>query len=155
MKATSALPLLSIETDGAAVSDGVARSIVAVRVRQRLSLPTLCEITLADPPREVWQSNAIAPGTSLRVATRERSETLFVGEVAAVEYRYDGAQERVVRVRGYDLLHRLGKRQPVRGHVQVSAPALLRELVGDLGLRVSADDEGPTWSRVMQYGPAT
>jgi uncharacterized protein involved in type VI secretion and phage assembly len=122
-----------------------------VRVRQRLSLPSLCEVTLADPPPEIWRAPTPLPGASLRLTARERSEPLFTGEIAAIEHVFEGTQGRMVRMRGYDVLHRLGKRQPVRGHVQVTAPDLLRELVSDIGLRVSATETGPVWPRVMQY----
>jgi len=57
-----------------------------------------------------------------------------------------------VRVRAYDLLHRLRKRQPVRLHVQMTAADLARELVADLGVSVEASDGGPLHERIFQVG---
>jgi phage protein D/phage baseplate assembly protein gpV len=71
--------------------------------------------------------------------------------VTAVEHVYGPSHEREIHVRGYDLLHRLRKRQSVRAHVQVTPLDLARELVADLGLAVRADDSGPMWQRLIQH----
>jgi phage baseplate assembly protein gpV len=56
-----------------------------------------------------------------------------------------------LRVRGYDLLHRLRKRQPVRALVQVELAELARELVRGLGLSVEAPQVGLLWRRLIQH----
>ncbi len=76
---------------------------------------------------------------------------LFVGEVTAVDYEYGPARQRVVRVRGYDFLHRLRKRQPVGAHVQLNLNELAQALVADLGLSVEAVDPGPLRQNIIQY----
>ena len=72
-------------------------------------------------------------------------------QVTAVEHVYEPAHGREVRVRGYDLLHRLRKRQTVRAHVQTTLRDLARELVADLGLTVQAAAPGPLWPRLIQH----
>jgi phage protein D len=79
-------------------------------------------------------------------------EPLFSGEVTAVEYVHCAGGPREVRVRGYDVLHRLRKRQPVKAHVQVSLRDIARELVADLGLSVEAATPGPLWRHLIQHG---
>lgn len=145
------LPAVTVELGGTALQPAELRCLGSVRVQQRLSLPTLCELTFIDP-RGALASNGVPPGTSLRVSTSAQVEPLFAGEVTAVEYAHVAGGTREVRVRGYDLLHRLRKRQPVRAHVQVTLRDVARELVADLGLSVDAATPGPLWRQLVQHG---
>jgi phage baseplate assembly protein V len=90
------------------------------------------------------------PGIAMRVLVGAKREPLFAGEVTAVEHVYGPARGREIRVRGYDLLHRLRKRQSVRAHVQVTPADLARELTADLGLAVQVAEDGPMWKHVIQ-----
>ena len=145
------LPRVTVVANGRQLSAQDLRALDAVRVRQVLSLPTQCELTFSDPPGPLSVSAELAPGTALRIAVDGHREPLFVGEVTAIECFYGPAHEREVRVRGYDLLHRLRKRQSVRAHVQVTPQDLARELVAGLGLKVQADEPGPLWQRLIQH----
>jgi phage baseplate assembly protein V len=145
------LPSVTIELGGTPLPASELRSLGSIRVQQRLSLPTLCELIFMDP-RGALASNGVAPGTSLRVSTAAQPEPLFTGEVTAIEYAHVAGAPREVRVRGYDMLHRLRKRQPVRAHVQVTLQDVARELVADLGLSVEAAAPGPLWRQLMQHG---
>ncbi len=146
------LPQVTVEVDGTPLAADQARDLAAVRVQQRLSMPTLCELTFADPPGPLTMFSGLEPGAGLRVRVPGSGPPLFVGEVTAVEHVYGPAHERAVRVRGYDMLHRLRKRQPVRAHVQVTVRDLAQELAGDLGLTVAAVVDGPHWPRLFQWG---
>ena len=90
MRAVTSIPLLAVEIDGAPIAPGSARSITALRVRQRLSAPTLCELTFTDLPLMGGESGVAVPGQSLRIAVRGESDPLFVGQVTAVEFSYGG-----------------------------------------------------------------
>ncbi len=146
-----ALPRIIVEFGGTALALGEARALGEVRVQQRLSLPTLCELVFYDPPGPLSAVSVLEPGTALRVTLPGHSESLFVGQVTAVEHIHGPARERQVRVRGYDLLHRLRKRQSVRAHVQVTPRDLAVELVADLGLTVQAAEPGPLWQKLVQH----
>jgi phage baseplate assembly protein gpV/phage protein D len=91
------------------------------------------------------------PGTTLRVLVAGKPEPLFTGQVTASELCYTSDQGRSLRVRGYDLLHQLRKRQSVRAHVQVTTRDLARELVADLGLTIQAAEPGPLWKQLIQH----
>ncbi len=151
MRQVSTLPKIVVEADGAPLSAETARTLAEVRIQQRLSLPTLCELTFFDPPDSLPVASALTPGSALRLMLQGRPEHLFVGQVTAVEYAYEPAHGRALRVRGYDLLHQLRKRQPVRGHVQVTFADLARELVADLSISVHAPEPGPLWHRLIQH----
>ena len=145
------LPRLVVEVDGVPLSTEEARTLWAVRVQQRLSLPTLCELTFIEPTTAVIQTEVMAAGSKLRVAVPGHDEALFVGEVTAIEHVYEPSNGREVRVRGYDVLHRLRKRQPVRAHVEQTLADLITELVADLNLNVDAQVTGPLRQRVVQF----
>jgi len=146
------VPHITVEADGASLSSADVAALAEVRVRQVLSAPAQCELTFADPPGPLDIAARLGPGTRLRVAAAGQPEPLFVGDVTAIGYVYEAAQGRQLRVRAYDVLHRLRKRQPVRLHVEVGADDLARELVADVGLTVEAQATAPTWPRLIQHG---
>ncbi|MEX2430572.1 MAG: phage baseplate assembly protein V [Dehalococcoidia bacterium] len=145
------LPHLAIAVNGVPFNGAGADTLGSVRIRQRLSCPTQCELVFVDPPSGSDVATEFSPGRTLRVAASGQPLPLFLGEVTAVEHVYGAANEREVRVRAYDPLHRLRKRQPVCAHVQLTAKDLARELVADLGLSVEASEPGPLRQRLFQY----
>ncbi|XXF77102.1 phage baseplate assembly protein V [Myxococcaceae bacterium GXIMD 01537] len=151
MSPVRGLPEAQIEAGGESLSAVDLRALASVRVRQELSLPAQCELVFTDP-RGPLAARGLAPGTPLRVSVASQRETLFSGEVTAVEYVHTAGGLREVRVRGYDMLHRLRKRQPVKAHMQVTLRDLAGELVEGLGLSVDAATPGPLWRHLIQHG---
>ncbi len=145
------LPRLVVEVDGAPLSIEETRTLWAVRVQQRLSLPALCELTFIEPAVLLSKAETVSPGAKFRVSVPDFEEPLFDGEVTAVEHVYEPSHGREVRVRGYDVLHRLRKRQPVRAHVQLTMVDLIKEIVSDLNVNVEASQAGPLWQRLVQF----
>ena len=151
MNGVRAMPQVFVEVDGSRLEAGSAAALGEIRVQQRLSMPTLCELTFFDLEASTLALVPPAVGARLRVVARGESEPLFEGEVTAVEYVYEPFHGKEIRVRGYDSLHLLRKRQPVRAHVQVTPADLARELVADLGISVVAPEPGPLCQRWVQY----
>lgn len=151
MTAFVGLPQVSVSVAGARLPAGELRGLTAVLVRQKLSAPALCELVFSDPPGPLRVAEGLGPGDDLRVEAGEGGPALFTGEVTAVEQVYGPAGQREIRVRGYDRLHRLRKRQPVRGHVQATVRDLARELARDLGVTVQAAAEGPIRPLLIQH----
>lgn len=151
MNAIVTLPRVVIEVGGAPLTPDEAQSLSQVRVQQALSVPTLCELSFQEPRGALAAGSRLLPGASLRLTVEGEPQALFTGEVTAVEYGYGPSSRRQVRVRGYDLLHRLRKRQPVRSHVELTVEELARELVGDLGLSVQAAESGALSRRLVQW----
>ncbi len=144
------LPPLTVEVNGRALTDAERASLGEIRVCQKLSLPAQCELTFFNQPG-VSVTAALVLGAELRIVIGERSPSLFVGEITAIEYVYEPEHGRQFRVRGYDRLHRLRKRQPVRAHVQVGLAELARELANGIGLSVEAPATNLTWRRLIQH----
>ncbi|MCA9940286.1 MAG: hypothetical protein KC418_16725 [Anaerolineales bacterium] len=126
-------------------------ALTAVRVQQRLSLPTLCELTFSDPPGPLTIGEQLSPGARLRLLVETEATPLFVGQITAIEYVYLPSGGRELRVRGYDALHILRKQHAVRAHVQVNARELAAELAAPAGLRVEAEAAGPMFPRIVQH----
>jgi phage protein D/phage baseplate assembly protein gpV len=145
------IPRLVVELDGEALPIEDMRTLWAVRVQQRLSLPTLSELTFIDPTALLSKAETVSPGAKMRISVPGFDEPLFDGEVTAIEHVYEPSQGREVRVRGYDVLHRLRKRQPVRAHVQLTLADLIKEIVSDLNIEVETTEAGPLWQRLVQF----
>jgi phage baseplate assembly protein gpV/phage protein D len=149
MKAIGSGALIELTVGGERVPVQGLRALTEVRVQQRLQAPAQCELVFAfgagDPP-----DLPLDIGDRFALSLPGAPELLFSGDVTACEHGYRQAGRRTVRVRGYDALHRLRKRQPVRVHVQTSLAELARELVADLGLAVEAQRSGPGFERLLQ-----
>ncbi len=87
----------------------------------------------------------------MTVAVAGDQGRLFAGEVVAHEWVHaaDGASE--LRVRAYDALHRLRKRQRVVARTDVNVAELADELAGEAGLSVKAEASGPAWPLLVQH----
>lgn len=151
MSPVATLPAINIELCGEPLSDAAAATLEDVRVQHRLSQPSLCELTFLVHRDRVADLQNLAAGSNMRLTLPGRSECLFDGEITALQYSYEPAHNQSLRVRCYDKLNRLRKRQPVRVHVQVTPADLAREMVADLGLTVSADEEGPLSLSLIQF----
>ncbi len=150
MPSIHTLPKLTVELDGSLLAPTDDSRLSSIRVQQRLSQPTLCELTFIDPTGSLGSDARLMPGVAIGVRVQGQGTPLFEGEVTALEYCYDPTQGREVRLRGYDRLHRLRQSHPVRAHVQVTTADLARDLVSPLGIAVLPEEDGPLWQRLIQ-----
>lgn len=151
MSVVASLPPMEVELDGAVLVETAAAALEEVRVQHRLSQPSVCELTFFVARDTIPGLQHLRAGSGLRLTLPSSSACLFDGEITALEYDYEAAHGQTLRVRCYDKLHRLRKRQPVRVHVQVTVADLARELVVDLGLTVEADAVGPLSQNLIQH----
>jgi len=149
MKPVVQVPPLRITIDGSPLAAEGLDTLCEVRVRSMLSVPAVCELTFFNPA--VSFAAGFAPGAAMRVDVLGAGTPLFRGEITALEYAYEPSGTQRLRLRGYDRLHRLRKRQPVRVHVQTTAADLAREMAAALGLEVEAMETGPLWRRLLQW----
>lgn len=150
MTPVASIPPLEIELDGESLAETAAATLAEVRVQHKLSQPSLCELTFVVHRDPIPDLQNLSAGSTVRLTLPSSSACLFSGEITALEYSYEADHGQTLRVRCYDKLHRLRKRQPVRVHIQVTPTDLARELVADLGLTVEADEEGPLSQRLIQ-----
>lgn len=145
------LPQITVEINGAPLASGERAAITEVRVQQRLSLPTLCEITFTDAPEFLIADDLLSPGADLRVYSDEFETPLFNGQITAVEHLYEPSNLRKIRVRGYDKLHLLRKRAKVRAFVQTTLQDLIGELCEDFSLSIEMGENTPLRERIIQF----
>ena len=150
MNHLEALAEPTVLIDGTRLAPEETRALMAIRVRQRLSDPTQCELVFAERQNAVGGGAPLRPGAALRVGISGQTEPLFDGELTAIEVDYYPSQAREMRARGYDALHRLRKRQEVRSHVQVTPLDLAREMAGELGVSVRSKEPGPLRQIIIQ-----
>jgi uncharacterized protein involved in type VI secretion and phage assembly len=139
-----------IRVDGATLPEDLSRRLVSIRVASRLSQPGQCELAFATWTGAAAEHDRIPLGAAVSVRMTDDSGPLFDGEVTCIELVHapDGAA--VTRIRAYDKLHRLRKRQQLRVFESVSAEELASELVDGLDLDVAAEESGPSWERIVQ-----
>lgn len=154
MSPATELPVVRLTLGDLRRSGAVGTTVAAVRVRSRLAMPTQCVLTLdASTDGTGVQAPGVDPGLGdgLRVDVLGQDEPLFTGEVTAVEHLFGADGSRYVRVRAYDLLHRLRQRQSVRVHEHVTLADLARDLSSGTGLATDGPS-APRWERVYQTG---
>ena len=149
MKAIAGVGGLTVEFDGTALGPDEAACLGALRVRHALSVPAQCELVFHGIGEALANRGAELMGLSLTV--RGEDGAVFEGEVTAVEHEYSPDGGRDLRVRGYDVLHRLRKRQSVEFRDDIDAGELCRQFAGDLGLDVDVSEAGPRWPRLAQW----
>jgi phage baseplate assembly protein gpV/phage protein D len=144
MRGIHGLPDLEIEVDGEPLEEAACRSLASLQVAQRLSSPSRCELVFEEL-RGPLAEEGLPPGTSLSLKVAGQSVPLFVGETAGLEFSFGPERRRRLRVRAYDKLHRLRRRQSVRTHIEAGLVALAGEMVADLDLEVECHGSAPTW----------
>jgi len=149
VKSLQPATVIELSVNGTVLLSEDIRGLSEVRVEQRLSLPSQCELTFIELRGGFPLPLMI--GDTLTVTPIGAATTLFSGDVTALHHSYEASRGRVLRVRAYDRLHRLRKRQPVRAHVEVTPATLAYELAVDLAVAVEIHAEGPQSRRLLQY----
>jgi phage protein D/phage baseplate assembly protein gpV len=145
------LPQITIKINGAPLALVERAAFAEVRVQQRLSLPSLCEITFFDATEFLTANELLSLGADLSVYLDGFETSLFSGQITAVEHLYEPSNLRKVRLRGYDKLHLLRKHQSVRAFVQMTLEDLIKELIKDLSLEVEMTENTALRERIIQF----
>jgi phage protein D/phage baseplate assembly protein gpV len=144
-------PALLVELGGRRLPQTELRGLEEVRVRQRLSMPAQCELRFDAAPGSPTALDDLAPGESLWIGLQETQETLFGGEVTAVEHAYGPAGSHRVHLLGYDRLHRLRQDHHLRTFRRASAASVARQVAAEVGLQVEAAPSRLRWPLLFQH----
>lgn len=125
--------------------------LTGIRVQQRLSQPTLCELYFRAPPGPLSTAKQLEVGTRIEVRLQAFEQPLFLGDVTAIEYEYGPENVQQIYVRGYDSLHRLRKRQSIRILEKKTLAALVREVAQEIGVEAVVPQEAVGWKRIYQH----
>lgn len=144
MRQLQGLPELVVTLGRRRLSTAETAAIVSVQVLSSLARPAQCLISWRPAPGRTAAARGgvdPAPGDALRVELGGQRTPLFVGEVTVVEYSYGADLGQEIRIRAYDALHRLRKRQFTRLHSDVDLGGLARKLCEGTGLDVVGGGE--------------
>jgi phage protein D/phage baseplate assembly protein gpV len=133
------IPSVTVRIDGSQID----AHVLSLRVSAKLSQPAQAEVTLGGVARG-WPMGA-------RLELEVGEESLFDGDVTAIELVHGPGSERAWLLRGYDRLHRLRKRQEPRVFEDVTVEKLARALTGDLDISIDCADAGPRFTRLVQH----
>ena len=135
MRQVQGLPELIISLAGRRLTAAEVARVISIRVNSALAQPTQCLIAWATD-----EGPGIDPATgdAVRVEIGGHRAPLFTGEVTVVEHSYRADTGRQVRIRAYDALHRLRKRQANRLHRDTDLHDLAATLGSGCGLTVDA-----------------
>ncbi|MGZ0205350.1 VgrG-related protein [Streptomyces sp. RM1] len=131
-----------------------AAQLVSCVVDENVGLPDTAVLTYRDPDNEFLGASGITLGTPLRVSVMTVSgqsrETLFDGEVTAVEIDRDGTGSFTV-VRGYSKAHRLQRGRKVVAYRNMTAEAIVRKVAAGAGLACGKVEAAPvTYKQLSQ-----
>lgn len=144
MRQLQGLPELIVTLGRRRLSTAETAAIISVQVLSTLARPAQCLISWRPGPggsaggsRSRAGGMDPAPGDALRVEVGGFRAPLFVGEVTVVEYSYGADLSQEIRIRAYDALHRLRKRQFTRLHPDTDLAGLAGTLCDGTGLQVT------------------
>lgn len=140
--------LPELRLSGALVAGPMAASVTSLVVRHALGAPAAAEILWADlaPAHRA----EIAIGAPVEIGVRGEG-WLFDGEITAIEHQVDGAGGRILRVRAFDRLHRLRKRQRPRALSEVTLATLLAEAMAEVGAASFVAPDTPPRPTLIQH----
>ena len=130
MTAAEGLPRLDVQIDGRVLDASNATAVTAVRVLHRLSLPSLCELSLQVPGTGLNNDRQLSIGSTLKVFVHG-GDLLFEGELTGVHHAHTPTNGHELRVRGFDKLHRLRKRQSIRSFSGKTLAELVDHMAND------------------------
>ncbi len=145
------VPRIAIEIDGSTLAAEITQTIHEIRIKQILSSPSQCEIILQEAHESLSAEALSKIGATLHIQIGHQKQSLFYGQITAVEQHYTASIRPLIHIRAYDLLHRLRKHQPVRTHVKVDFHQLAEELTHELGITVLGEESAPITPRLVQY----
>lgn len=144
MRQLQGLPELIVTLGRRRLSTAETAAIVSVNVLSSLARPAQCLISWRPGPGRTAAARGgvdPAPGDALRVELGGQRTPLFAGEVTVVEYAYAADLGQEIRIRAYDALHRLRKRQFTRLHPDADLATLAKTLCEGTGLSVVGGGE--------------
>ena len=133
----------SVLVDGAPLRATEAARLKRVNVEQVANGSDSCLIELEDgrgqSPGMMFEVGA---ALEVRVGAGRRAQTLFKGEVVAIEPIFDTHGDNTVVVRGFDLLHRLNRGRRTKTWENASDADVVSRIADEHGLLANAAETG-------------
>jgi phage baseplate assembly protein gpV len=137
---------LRVKIGGTELDGDARRSLVEIRVRHVASRPSVADVVLSG---DSDLAADIAPGAPLEA--RLGDVLHMSGDVASVHHHLDASGGHLVRVRAFDRLARLRRRQTIRELPEGDLTAIVRSIASDAGLDVSSSGTWPRLDHLHQF----
>jgi len=151
------LPAFSIAIDGKPLSPVAASHVMAVTVDDDIGLPRMCAFDLAGSDdrkaQASWVDEAlftIGGAVEVKLGYPGALQTVFKGEITALEPDFGLDHLPNLTVRGYDRLHRLQRGRRTRTFTQQKDSDAAARIASEAGLTSETVDSGVTHDYLVQ-----
>ena len=150
--------LYSIEVDGEAIDERLAKRVREVRILSYLRLPDVCTLTATFPKGhdgvgEPIDEHPFAIGSHLEIKLGAREElsttTLFKGDVTSLDLDFGPGSVQLL-VRGLDRSHALQRSRRVRTFQNQTSSDIAEKILGEAGFDVETDPSGDPHEFIQQ-----
>jgi len=157
MPDANASPETRILINDVAIPPELRVDILEVMVAQHVEGGDLFDISVnalnSDNQQIKWiDSNDVSPGNRIEIQCGYRGEltTLLSGEITALKVCYGSDQPIVIRLQGFDRLHRLRRGKKTRAFNGIKDSQLAEQIAGELSLTADAQDSGIVHPYLLQ-----
>jgi phage protein D/phage baseplate assembly protein gpV len=129
-------------------------ALIEVEVDSSLYLPDMAVLTFRDEELRWMNDELFKPGATLEISlSREEAapERVFVGEVTAIEPRFERNTTARLILRAYDKTHRLTRSTKSRVYVQVTDSDMVQQIAREAGLRAQVEATSEVYDHVFQH----
>jgi phage protein D len=148
---TGLLSQIYVELNGQAAPADFVQDLLDIVVENSLHLPDVATLTMNDPRGKWVDDEVLAPGKSVKVASRvaQSEQSIFDGEVVELEPEYIPGKQRLV-VRAFDRMHRLARGRHVRSFQNVTDGDLVQRVASEVGLQAKVGQTSQVHAYVLQ-----
>ncbi|WJK37740.1 contractile injection system protein, VgrG/Pvc8 family [Solwaraspora sp. WMMA2065] len=157
MQTAESGPDFEIRCGGRRLPPEAHKDVKSVTVLEDLNALSMFTVTLknwdADRLAVTWSDSTLfAVGTEVRIALGYVKDLhlAIIGEITSLEPSFVEGRPPMLTVRGYDLRHRLARRQRTRTFTRTRDSAIARQLAEAAGLRADVTDTGTDLDYVLQ-----
>jgi phage protein D/phage baseplate assembly protein gpV len=147
------LQRLTFAIDGELAQDELYAAIEDIVVDSSMRMPSMCQITLNDDMSlKIIASDKFQIGALLEVMSGEdgSGETLFNGEVTAIEPDFEGGGRALLVIYAYDKSHRLHRGKHSRTFLAQTDKKIVEKMVAEADLTLNMVDTGVTHDFMLQ-----
>lgn len=157
MPDANATPESRILINDVAIAPELRVDILEIMVAQHVEGGDLFDISInalnSENQQIKWiDSDDLSPGNRIEIQCGYRGEltTLLKGEITALKVDYGSDQPTVVRLQGFDRLHRLRRGKKTRAFNEIKDSQLAERIAGELNLTPDVQDSGIVHPYLLQ-----
>jgi phage protein D/phage baseplate assembly protein gpV len=146
---------LFIRIDGNDLEAGVMDDLIEVTVVSSCHLPDMFTIHLHDEELKWVEEGPFTLGASVEIAAEPEeggsSQTLFKGEITALEPFFGEGTHAELLVNGYDRSHRLHRGTFSKAYVQSTDSDVASQIAREAGLQAQVDSTSEVYDHIFQH----